>query len=223
MTGLRMSAMNVGPSVDTNLLVALAPGHLEIPTTAAVIVHPTHGVGLWDTGFNGAVADTERREAHWGVNAATAFAPHAFRCDHAVDAQLEKLGIEPKEVPYVLYSHLHLDHAGGMSYLPDAIHVVQRDEIRYAMSADTWTSPVYCGNGFRDIRKLEILEIDGDFDLFEDGSVGLLKTPGHSPGLPRCQLCEVLWRIDLLQYQHMQLIIGTCFYFKRMCRQALRY
>jgi N-acyl homoserine lactone hydrolase len=99
MTGLGMSAMNVGPlSVDTNLLVAFAPGHLEIPTTAAVIVHPTHGVGLWDTSINGAVADTERPEAYWGVNAATAFALHAFRREHAVDAQLEKLGIKPKEV-----------------------------------------------------------------------------------------------------------------------------
>ena len=43
--------MNVGPfRVNANLLVALAPGQLEIPTTAAVIVHPTHGVVLWDTG-----------------------------------------------------------------------------------------------------------------------------------------------------------------------------
>jgi N-acyl homoserine lactone hydrolase len=143
MTGLRMSAMNVGPlSVDTNLLVAFAPGHLEIPTTAVVIVHPTHGVGLWDTAIHGAVADTERRVAYWGVNAAaSAFAPHTFRREHAVDAQLERLGIKPKEVPYVLYSHLHLDHVGGMSYFPDAIHVVQRDAIRYAMSADTWTCP----------------------------------------------------------------------------------
>jgi N-acyl homoserine lactone hydrolase len=111
MTGLRMSAMNVGPlSVDANLLVAFAPGHLEIPTTAAVILHPTHGVVLWDTGINGAVAEPDRREAYWGANVASAFAPDAFRREHAIDAQLETLGIKPKEVRYVLYSHLHLDH-----------------------------------------------------------------------------------------------------------------
>src|SRR6201987_1434921 len=92
MTGLRMSAMNVGPlSVDANLLVAFAPGHLEIPTTAAVILHPTHGVVLWDTGINGAVANPDRREAYWGANVATAFAPHALRSEQAMDAQLEKL------------------------------------------------------------------------------------------------------------------------------------
>jgi N-acyl homoserine lactone hydrolase len=183
MTGLRMNAMNVGPlTVDTNLLVAFAPGHVEVPTTAAVILHPTHGAVLWDTGINGAVADPDRREAYWGANVANSFVPNGFRREHAIDAQLENLGIKPKDVRYVLYSHLHLDHAGGMSYFPDAIHVVQRDEIRYAMWPDSWTSPVYCQNDFRDIRKLNVLEIDGDFDLFEDGTLRLLKTPGHTPG-----------------------------------------
>ena len=115
--------------MDTNLLVAFERGQLKIPTTAAVLLHPTHGVVLWDTCLNGAVAGPERREAYWGAKVATAFAPHAFRREHAVDAQLEKLGIKPKQVRYVLYSHLHLDHASGMAHFPDAIHVVQRDEI----------------------------------------------------------------------------------------------
>jgi N-acyl homoserine lactone hydrolase len=183
MSSLRMSAMNVGPlSVDANLLVAFAPGHIDIPTTSAVIVHPAHGVVLWDTGINDAIADPDRRDAYWGQNLVAAFGPRAFRREHAVDVQLETLGIKPKDVRYVVYSHFHLDHAGGMSYFPDAIHVAQRDEIRYALWPDSWTRPVYCQKDFRDIRQLNILEIDGDFDLFDDGTLRLLKTPGHSPG-----------------------------------------
>jgi glyoxylase-like metal-dependent hydrolase (beta-lactamase superfamily II) len=85
-------------------------------------------------------------------------------------------------VRYVVYSHLHLDHAGGMSYFPNAVHVMQRDEIRYALWPDPWTRPTYCQNDFRDIRKLNILEIDGDFDLFGDGALRLIKAPGHAPG-----------------------------------------
>ena len=99
-----------------------------------------------------------------------------------VDKQLEKLGFRPNDVHYVVYSHLHLDHAGGMSYFPEAVHVVQRDEIRYALWPDPWTRPVYCQNDYRDIRKLNILELDGDFDLFNDGTLKLVKTPGHAPG-----------------------------------------
>jgi N-acyl homoserine lactone hydrolase len=69
-----------------------------------------------------------------------------------------------------------------MCYFPNAVHIVQRDEIRYALWPDQWTRPVYCQNDYRDIRKLNILELESDFDLFNDGTLKLLKTPGHSPG-----------------------------------------
>ena len=183
MAGLRMSAMNVGPlSCAKNLLVAFAPGNVDVPTTSVVIEHPTHGVILWDTGINDAVADPDRGDDYWGPGLRAAFGTHGFKREHAVDAQLDKLGIKPKDVRYVVYSHLHLDHAGGMSYFPDAIHVIQRDEIRYALWPDAWTRPVYCQNDYRDIRKLNILEVEGDFDLFNDGSLKLVMAPGHAPG-----------------------------------------
>lgn len=183
MTGLRMSAMNVGPlSTDKSLLVAFSPGPVDIPTTSAVFEHPKHGIVLWDTGVNEAVADPERAAGYWGENVVAAFKPDAITREDVVDAQLKKKGINPKDVRYVIYSHLHLDHAGGMSYFPDAVHIVQRDEIRYALWPDPWTRPVYCQNDYKDIRKLDICEIDGDFDVFDDGSLRLVKTPGHAPG-----------------------------------------
>jgi len=183
MADLRMTAMNVGPlSPDKNLLVAFATGHVDVPTTSAVIEHPQQGIVLWDTGINHAVADPDRGDDYWGPGLRAAFGSHGFRREHAADAQLKALGIQPNDVRYVVYSHLHLDHAGGMSYFPNAVHVVQRDEIRYALWPDTWTRPVYCQNDFRDIRKLNVLEIDGDFDLFNDGTLKLVKTPGHAAG-----------------------------------------
>lgn len=137
MSGLRMSAMNVGPlSCSENLLVAFAPGHVDVPTTSVVIEHPKHGIVLWDTGINDAVADPDRGDDYWGAGLRGAFGTQGFTRDHAVDRQLDKLGIQPKDVNYVVHSHLHLDHAGGMSYFPDAVHVVQRDEIRYALWPD---------------------------------------------------------------------------------------
>ena len=65
MPGLKMSAMNVGPiSCAKNLLVAFAQGNVDIPTTSVVIEHPKHGLVLWDTGINEAVADPERGDAY---------------------------------------------------------------------------------------------------------------------------------------------------------------
>ncbi len=147
MPGLKMSAMNVGPlTCAKNLIVALAPGTIDMPTTAAVIEHPKFGVVVWDTGINDAVADPARADDYWGKGLPAAFGTHNFTRQHAVDKQLEKLGYKPADVRYVIYSHLHLDHAGGMSYFPNAVHVVQRDEIRYALWPDQWTRPVYCQN-----------------------------------------------------------------------------
>src|ERR1700738_2951596 len=86
MPGLRMAAMNVGPlTCDKNLLVAFAPGRVDIPTTSVIIEHPKHGFVLWDTGINEAVADPERGEAYWGADVRTAFGPHAFTRSHVVD------------------------------------------------------------------------------------------------------------------------------------------
>ncbi|WP_165943449.1 N-acyl homoserine lactonase family protein [Roseicella aquatilis] len=183
MSKLRLTVLDAGPlNPDKNKLVAFAPGRVAVPTTVGVIEHPRHGVVLWDTGISPVVADPDRGDAYWGAGLRDAFGAHGFTRAHAVDAQLERLGIKPAEVRYVVYSHLHLDHAGGMSCFPGAVHVVQRDEIRYALWPDAWTRPVYCQNDFQDIRTLDILELDGDFDLFGDGSLRLLKTPGHAPG-----------------------------------------
>ena len=74
MPNLRMSAMNVGPlTCAKNLLVAFAPGTVDAPTTSVVIEHPEHGVVLWDTGINEAVADPERGDEYWGPGLRTAF------------------------------------------------------------------------------------------------------------------------------------------------------
>jgi glyoxylase-like metal-dependent hydrolase (beta-lactamase superfamily II) len=50
------------------------------------------------------------------------------------------------------------------------------------MWPDAWTRPVYCQNDFANIRKIDVIEVDGDFALFNDGALRLLKTPGHTPG-----------------------------------------
>lgn len=182
MKGLRLTVVNAGPlNPDKNKLVAFAPGKVEVPTTVGIIEHPKHGLVLWDTGINHAVADPERRDAYWGAGIPDAFGTAGFTRAHAIDAQLERLGHKTSDVRYVVYSHLHLDHAGGMGYFPHAVHVMQRDEIRYALWPDAWTRPVYCQNDFAAIRSLDIVEIEGDFDLFADGSMRLVRTPGHTP------------------------------------------
>lgn len=183
-TGPRMSVVDCGPlKLKKSKIVAFAEGTVTIPTTVAIFQHPQHGVILWDTGIHHNVADPELAEEYWGPGIRDAFGAQGFTRNHAIDRQLDFMGIQPNDVRYVIYSHLHLDHAGGMSYFPKAVHIMQRAELEYALFPDEWTRPVYVQNDFRDLLKLNVLLVDGDYDIFGDGTFRLIKAPGHAPGM----------------------------------------
>ncbi|MET9356839.1 N-acyl homoserine lactonase family protein [Streptomyces sp. NPDC006617] len=180
---LRVTTVDAGPfTMPKGDLMHGATGTVTVPSTVAVIEHAAHGLILFDTGVNHHVADPEAAEAYWGAGLRAAYGAQAFTRQHAIDAQLERLGHRPDDVAYVIYSHLHLDHAGGMSYFPRARHVVQHDELRHAWWPDRWTARGYAFNDYRDTRDYDFLELRGDTDLFLDGTVNVIRTPGHTPG-----------------------------------------
>ena len=149
MSGLRLTVVDGGPCRWKKQDRRVRSGDGVYTYDDGIIEHPEHGLVLWDTGVNHVVADPEEGEKYSGPAIRDAFGAQGFTREHAIDKQLEKLGFKTDDVRYVVYSHLHLDHAGGMSYFPKAVHVVQRDEIRYAMWPDAWTRPVYCQNESR--------------------------------------------------------------------------
>lgn len=180
---LRVTAVDAGPfTMSKGDLMYGASGTVTIPSTVAVIEHADHGLILFDTGINHLVADPETAETHCGPGLREAYGAQGFTREHAVDAQLGRLGHRTSDIAYVIYSHLHLDHAGGMGYFPDAVHVVQHDELRHAWWPDRWTARGYAYNDIRDTRGFDFLELDGDTDLFLDGSVRVFRTTGHTPG-----------------------------------------
>ncbi len=183
MTGLRFTTVDVAPlNVPQGFLHALAPGEIQIPTAAFIIEHPKHGVILFDTDMHPAISDADEAQRHFGEGIRDAFGAQGITRDHAIDRQLQRLGYRDSDVKYVVYSHLHLDHAGGMGLFPNATHIVQRDELRYAWWPDSWTRAVYCNNDLQGTRHFDFLELQGDTDLFSDGSMQLVKIPGHAPG-----------------------------------------
>lgn len=183
MSGLRFTTVDTGPlRLPRGFMLSLAEGTIEIPTASFIIEHPRQGLVVFDTGLHHSISDPEAAERHFGHGVRDGFGADNVTRAHAIDAQLARLGYRTEDVAYVVYSHLHLDHAGGMMHFPDAIHVVQRDEIRYAWWPDKWLRPIYCHNDIAGARHYDFLEVDGDVDLFLDGSMRLVKTPGHAPG-----------------------------------------
>jgi N-acyl homoserine lactone hydrolase len=81
----------------------------------------------------------------------------------------------------VVLTHLHFDHAGGLSLVPPSVPVVvQRREWEAGHDAAAVRRNFFLPSDYGDDRPVTL--VDGDHDLLGDGSVQLLLTPGHTPG-----------------------------------------
>ncbi len=153
----------------------------EHPIPMYAFRHP-RGVVVFDTGHSH--RGLEDPVAWYGEKTLAGFLDIRVREEDCLPAQLRSVGIEPEEVTHVILSHLHIDHAGEMASFPDALFVLRASELPYA-----WWSPPnqrnsYIMNDLLPTRNFRYLELpDGlDFDLFGDGSLVCVHTPGHTPG-----------------------------------------
>ncbi|ADG06007.1 N-acyl homoserine lactonase family protein [Kyrpidia tusciae] len=180
--GVKVTVVDCGPlNIDKGILMTGASGMVSVPTSVWILEHPKQGLILFDTGVNYQVSDPELAERHWGPGLREALGCSMSR-DQAIDRQLERLGYRCEDVRWVIMSHMHLDHAGGMCHFPQATFVVQKDELRYAWWPDPWPGAVYCYNDYKDTRGYTFIQIKGDVDLFQDGTIRLISTPGHTAG-----------------------------------------
>jgi glyoxylase-like metal-dependent hydrolase (beta-lactamase superfamily II) len=96
--------------------------------------------------------------------------------------QLAKLNVKPEQIKYVGISHYHADHTGQVDSFPNATVLIGKGD----WDAITAPKPA-TGVNFKPFEhwikgegKVEPLPIDKD--VFEDGTVIVLRTPGHTPG-----------------------------------------
>lgn len=152
----------------------------EIPVPWFLITHPEGNVVI-DGGT--AVECAADPRGHWG-DAVDVYWP-VIRPQQGCLNQLRELRIDPESVRYVLQSHLHLDHTGAVGRFPNATHVVQRQEFEYAFAPDWFAAAGYIRRDF-DRPGLEWQFLDGEdadyHDLYGDGAIQLIYTPGHAPG-----------------------------------------
>jgi glyoxylase-like metal-dependent hydrolase (beta-lactamase superfamily II) len=94
-----------------------------------------------------------------------------------IGARLRSLGVDPAGIDYVALSHLHQDHCAGLSMIPNATLLIQRDEYAFAFDGD---NRMYDSSYF-DLGH-PVKQISGEYDVFGDGTLTLFPTPGHTPG-----------------------------------------
>jgi glyoxylase-like metal-dependent hydrolase (beta-lactamase superfamily II) len=162
---------------------------VEIPVVAFLVRHPSAGDVLVDTGFHPSVAvDSKGALGRWG---GLLFKDIRMDTEDSVPAQLRGLGVDPSTLGTVVMTHLHFDHAGAVSEFPGATFVLDARE--WAAAADGSERDGYIRRQFDHGFDWRLLDFEGPtadsfatfgraVDLFGDGSVRVVSTPGHSAG-----------------------------------------
>jgi glyoxylase-like metal-dependent hydrolase (beta-lactamase superfamily II) len=154
----------------------LALSGVEVPVPFYLIRHVA-GTVVVDGGNPLAVARDPH--AHWG-GLADVFEVHMTEAQHCA-AQLAEMGVSPDQVTHIVQTHLHIDHTGALGHFPAADVVVHARELEAARAAADPTSSGYVRADYEQ-PGLRWQTFEGDLDLFGDGSVRLLETPGHAAG-----------------------------------------
>jgi glyoxylase-like metal-dependent hydrolase (beta-lactamase superfamily II) len=155
----------------------LAPGQpWTVPVSSFLVAHPA-GKLLFDTGVHcQARLDPLGRLGPERIKRLTV----KSGAGDDVVAALARLGLRPDDVRYVANSHLHFDHCGGNEFFPRATFLVQRAELEAARRPGF--VPSYSPSPIDFDHPLEYRMVDGEHDVFGDGTVILLPTYGHTPG-----------------------------------------
>lgn len=106
-----------------------------------------------------------------------------------VGPRLKAMGFDPKDVRWVVMTHMHGDHAGGIGHFPDSEILLSQPEAHAAL-AKTGPLTGYLNMHYPTWLKPKIVNFgDGPWESFEsstaltsDGKVHIVPTPGHTLG-----------------------------------------
>jgi glyoxylase-like metal-dependent hydrolase (beta-lactamase superfamily II) len=182
----RLYALNAGIAVAPDRSV-YSPGRWQgEPITLTCNAYLIRRAGewiLWDTGIDDAIASESggRIIAHniRGIVVRT------------IACQFADIGITPTDVGRVILSHAHFDHVGNAKLFRHATWHIQRRE-HEAMFGPDYQQHGYTPQLYADLAQAKLELMDGDLDLFGDGAVKVISTPGHTLG--HCSLLVRLAR-----------------------------
>ncbi len=168
--------------IEASLMCPEDRRYIEAVTPTFLIEH-AKGLVLFDTGYSWKMADDFNAYMEELAKLSLVVRHRHFTRDLVVDEQLKRHGYDPGKVSHVVVSHGHYDHSGAIDLFPEAQLFAIAGEMRYA----AWPDARHVGMGFKPAeiaatRNFKWTEPDSDHDLFGDGSVMILKTPGHTPG-----------------------------------------
>lgn len=94
--------------------------------------------------------------------------------------QLKSIGMSPDDIKFLALSHTHFDHSGHANTFKDAKWLVQEKEYDFITSEEAQKNNADLYGAISELKNVQ--KLNGDYDVFGDGSVVIKSMPGHTPG-----------------------------------------
>lgn len=152
-----------------------------LPIFCYAIEHP-EGVILVDTGETSRAMDPDYFACSRGdVFFYTRNLRFAVRAEDEIGPQLRRVGIEPEVVRWVVMTHLHSDHTGGMPSLTRSRFLLSQGDAQGHLGTLTCRIPDGLLRETVSHDGPPVGAFTGSHAVTRDGAVLLIPTPGHSP------------------------------------------
>ncbi len=171
---------------------------ITIPVPSWLIRHP-EGLVVIDTGMNSALAEPGSY-----LDIISMFFTVDLDAGGLIRDQLAARDVDAADIDVAIVTHLHFDHSGGLGQLPNARLVVQADE--WAAGHDDELAVANNLNPKEFDLGHDLVLADGEHDVFGDGRITCIPTPGHTPGHQSVRV----------RLEHEEVVVcGDCAYFQR--------
>ena len=173
---IRLYAIDCGSLAFKDMSMFSDTGHYDGKKNGSMVdpcfllQHPA-GFFLWDTGLGDALVGHDPPVNEAGVG---------LHVQKTLVGQLAQIGVRPADIKVLAFSHFHVDHTGNANLFTAATWLINEEELRWALGKPT--PPVVVPESFNAYKNVQTRMISGDYDVFGDGTIRILRTPGHTPG-----------------------------------------
>ncbi|MGW9684712.1 N-acyl homoserine lactonase family protein [Flagellimonas sp. 2504JD1-5] len=98
----------------------------------------------------------------------------------SVANQLASIGLKVDDIDYITFSHTHFDHTGHANVFSNSTWIVQEAEYDFVANEEAQKNRADNYNAIKELQNIQ--KLNGDHDVFGDGSVIIKSMPGHTPG-----------------------------------------
>jgi glyoxylase-like metal-dependent hydrolase (beta-lactamase superfamily II) len=139
--------------------------------TCYLVVHPK-GMLLYDTGLNDRLVGRPLYE-----NVLEGYGQIKF---NTLSGQLADIGVAAADITYLVLSHYHWDHIGNAAEFAGSTWLVYPGDRNQMFGKEARAYPWF--GHYAALEHSKTVELSGDHDVFGDGTVVVIATPGHTEG-----------------------------------------